>query len=264
MSDGEKPDDEGMSDGEEPDDEDMGQKEPGQQHGKFDVLLPVLLPESMVDDEESDDEGDDEEPEDWRLAGVVLPDGWSLKDDTNIVIAALAEESGYRIGLYTRMLEAGHALRRIRKALPYGEWGPHIAKMGVSESVATKRMRLAVTGLTPQQILALGGQDAALRKHKVYVPSKCAHPEILIAPNGKCCACVQDALPPDEDVVISEYECKGNAYHIFNKCVWRGRDAAFTYKCENCTDTATQSVVRSRRVLLRRAMRLRSAGQTRG
>ena len=55
MSDGEKPDDEGMSDGEEPDDEDMGQKEPGQQHGKFDVLLP----ESMVDDEESDDEGDD-------------------------------------------------------------------------------------------------------------------------------------------------------------------------------------------------------------
>ena len=238
MSDGEKPDDEGMSYGEEPDDE------------------------GMSDGEESDDE--DEESDDWRIDGVVLPDGWSLKDDTNIVIAAMAEESGYKIGLYTRMLEAGHALRRIRKALPYGEWGPHIAKMGVTESKATRRMRLAATGLTPQEILDQGGQEAALRKHKVYVPSKCAHPEILIAPNGKCCACVQAALPPDEDVVISEYECKGNAYHIFNKCVWRGRDAAFTYKCANCTDTATQSVVRSRRVLLRRAMRLRSAGQTRG
>ena len=153
------------------------------------------------------------------------------------------------------MLEAGHALRRIRKALPYGEWGPHIAKMGVSESVATKRMRLAAAGLTPLEILALGGQDAALRKHKVSFVVKCGHPEILISPNGKCCACVQAALPPDEDVVISEYECKGNAYHIFKTQPFSMRlDVGFTYQC-SCGEVATQSKLRSRRVLLRRAMR---------
>ena len=246
MSDREPPDEgasdggapgEGEGDDEEPDDWGIGRIEP---------------PDESTSDAETPDEdaGDDEEPDDWLTDGVVLPDDWSREDDILIVMEEDANERGHRLRQYAAMLKGGAALRRLKKGLPHGEWTPHLEKMGIEETKATRRMRLAATGLTAQQILDQGGQTKVLKKYPAPKRRKCGHHWALKAPNKTCCQCGYDALPLDHDVFVDEKECGNKNYHSFGVIVYHGLNEAFTYACMHCPEEITQSQRRTRRALL--------------
>ena len=237
MSDGGTPGD-GMDEAEEPDDWGIGPIKP-RDESTSDGGTP------------DDDAGDVEEPYDWLTEDVVLPDDWSREDDILIVMEEEANERGHRLRQYAAMLKGGAALRRLKKGLPHGEWTPHLEKMGIEETKATRRMRLAATGLTAQQILDQGGQTKVLKKYPAPKRRKCGHPKILKAPKGGCCQCRYDALPLDQDVFVDEKECGNKNYHSFGVIVYHGLDEAFTYACMHCPEEISQSQWRTRRELLK-------------
>lgn len=180
-----------------------------------------------------------------------------------------------KVSTLAAVLAGGRALSDLRPLASYGEWGGYLADEGLSRGRAWNWQRLAELGMSAQQVHDGGGMRATLSKNKVGKPPKhleCDHHSNLTVPKGGCSVCIQAALPIDEDVVVGEEECKSNSFcyrclyderelvvrtyeckghlHMQWYRIFHGSSEAFTYECDNCDATATQSQMRSRRALL--------------
>ena len=66
-------------------------------------------------------------------------------------------------------IEGGKELLTVRPNFHYGEWGPWLVDVGLKERTARRWISLADTGLTPAEVRAIGGIDAAIKSSKSAV-----------------------------------------------------------------------------------------------
>lgn len=59
-------------------------------------------------------------------------------------------------------VEGGQLLNMARRQLLHGDWMPYLEKVGLNRMTASRWMRLADLGLTPEEILKRGGMQAVL------------------------------------------------------------------------------------------------------
>ena len=91
--------------------------------------------------------------------------------DTNrsiedLLLSTLDAVSRFRIGrleAVSAALDAGALLTEAKGRVQHGEWGGWLDRVGVAPRTASRWMRLAVLGITAEDVVTRGGINAALR-----------------------------------------------------------------------------------------------------